>query len=147
MVALIVTASAKIVSALVLATKDVRATNETLEARMRETRGEMEGLRETLEAVRMESLTDPLTGIANRKHFEEMLVKTLDQALVERSPLALIVIDIDHFKRFNDTYGHLTGDQVLRLVSMTMRETGQDQGYARAFRRRGIRDHHARYHA
>ncbi|MGY6569894.1 MAG: GGDEF domain-containing protein [Salinarimonas sp.] len=112
----------EIVSALVLATKDVRATNETLEARLRETRGEMEGLRETLEAVRMESLTDPLTGIANRKHFEEMLVKTLDQALVERSPLALIVIDIDHFKRFNDTYGHLTGDQVLRLVSMTMRE-------------------------
>ena len=135
----------EIVSALVLATKDVRATNETLEARMRETRGEMEGLRETLEAVRMESLTDPLTGIANRKHFEEMLVKTLDQALVERSPLALIVIDIDHFKRFNDTYGHLTGDQVLRLVKHDHARTGQDQGHARAFRRRGIRDHHARY--
>lgn len=112
----------EIVSSLVLATKDVRATNTTLEARLRETRGEIDTLRETLEAVRMESLTDPLTGIANRKHFEEMLVKSLDQALVERSPLALIVIDIDHFKRFNDTYGHLTGDQVLRLVGMTMRE-------------------------
>ena len=112
----------EIVSSLVFATKDVRATNTTLEARLRETRGEIDTLRETLEAVRMESLTDPLTGIANRKHFEEMLVKSLDQALVERSPLALIVIDIDHFKRFNDTYGHLTGDQVLRLVGMTMRE-------------------------
>jgi diguanylate cyclase len=112
----------EIVASLVLATKDVRSTNQTLEARLRETRGEIETLRETLEAVRMESLTDPLTGIANRKHFEEMLVKTLDQALVERSPLALVVIDIDHFKRFNDTYGHLTGDQVLRLVGMTMRE-------------------------
>jgi diguanylate cyclase len=112
----------EIVSSLVVATKDVRSTNQTLEARLRETRGEIEGLRETLEAVRMESLTDPLTGIANRKHFEEMLVKSLDQALVERSPLALIVIDIDNFKRFNDTYGHLTGDQVLRLVGMTMRE-------------------------
>ncbi len=112
----------EIVASLVVATKDVRSTNQTLEARLRETRGEIETLRETLEAVRMESLTDPLTGIANRKHFEEMLVKTLDQALVERSPLALVVIDIDHFKRFNDTYGHLTGDQVLRLVGMTMRE-------------------------
>jgi len=112
----------EIVSSLVVATKDVRSTNQTLEARLRETRGEIEGLRETLEAVRMESLTDPLTGIANRKHFEEMLVKSLDQALLERSPLALVVIDIDNFKRFNDTYGHLTGDQVLRLVGMTMRE-------------------------
>ncbi|WP_052341409.1 GGDEF domain-containing protein [Salinarimonas rosea] len=112
----------ELVAALVTATKDVGATNKTLEARLRETRGEIEVLRETLEAVRIESLTDPLTGIANRKHFEEMLVKTLDQAIVERAPLALIVIDIDHFKRFNDTYGHLTGDQVLRLVGMTMRE-------------------------
>jgi diguanylate cyclase len=112
----------EVVASLVLATKDVRSTNRTLEARLRETRGEIETLRETLEAVRMESLTDPLTGIANRKHFEEMLLKSLDQALVERSPLSLVVIDIDHFKRFNDTYGHLTGDQVLRLVGMTMRE-------------------------
>lgn len=112
----------ELVSALVTATKDVAATNKTLENRLRDTRGEIEVLRETLENVRLESLTDPLTGIANRKHFEEMLVKTLDQAVVERSPLSLIVIDIDHFKRFNDTYGHLTGDQVLRLVGMTMRE-------------------------
>lgn len=112
----------ELVAALVTATKDVASNNKTLEARLRETRGEIEVLRETLEAVRIESLTDPLTGIANRKHFEEMLVKTIDQAIVERSPLALVVIDIDHFKRFNDTYGHLTGDQVLRLVGMTMRE-------------------------
>jgi diguanylate cyclase len=111
-----------IVASLVLATKDVTSTNRTLEARLKETRGEIEVLRETLEAVRVESLTDPLTGIANRKHFEEMLVKALDTGAIERSPLSLIVIDIDHFKRFNDTYGHLTGDQVLRLVSMTMRE-------------------------
>lgn len=112
----------ELVSSLVLATKDVASTNKTLEARLRETRGEIEVLRETLEAVRLESLTDPLTGIANRKHFEEMLVKSIDQAVLERAPLALIVIDIDHFKRFNDTFGHLTGDQVLRLVGMTMRE-------------------------
>lgn len=112
----------EIVASLVLATKDVTSTNRTLEARLRETRGEIEVLRETLEAVRIESLTDPLTGIANRKHFEEMLVKSIDSAAVERSPLALVVLDIDYFKRFNDTYGHLTGDQVLRLVSLAMRE-------------------------
>lgn len=107
---------------LVVATHDVTATNRTLEGRLKETRGEIETLRETLEAVRVEALTDPLTGIANRKHFEEMLVQAIGHAAVQHSPLALVVIDIDHFKHFNDTYGHLTGDQVLRLVSMTMRE-------------------------
>lgn len=112
----------EIVSSLVVATREVSATNRTLEARMLETRNEVEGLRETLEAVRVEALTDPLTGLANRKHFEEMLVKGIDNAAVQRSALSLIVIDIDHFKRFNDTYGHLTGDQVLRLVGIAMRE-------------------------
>ncbi len=112
----------EILEALVVSTKDMSSTNRTLEARLKETRGEIASLRETLEAVRIETLTDPLTGIANRKHFEEMLVKTIDQSIVEQAPLSLVVIDIDHFKRFNDHYGHLTGDQVLRLVSMTMRE-------------------------
>jgi diguanylate cyclase len=112
----------QIVGSLVVATRDVASTNRTLEARLKETRGEIEQLRDTLESVRIEALTDPLTGIANRKHFEEMLVKSIDHATVSRAPLALAVIDIDHFKRFNDTYGHLTGDQVLKLVGSTMRE-------------------------
>jgi diguanylate cyclase len=112
----------EVLESLVIATKDVSTTNHTLEARLKETRGEIETLRETLEAVRLESLTDSLTGISNRKHFEEMLVKAIDHATAHQKPLALIIIDIDHFKRFNDTYGHLTGDQVLRLVGVTMRE-------------------------
>jgi diguanylate cyclase len=112
----------EVLESLVVATKDVSSTNNTLEARLKETRTEIETLRETLEAVRIESLTDSLTGISNRKHFEEMLVKAIDQAAGQKRPLALIILDIDHFKRFNDTYGHLTGDQVLRLVGVTMRE-------------------------
>jgi diguanylate cyclase len=111
-----------VIATLVNATKDVASTNETLDARLKETRGEIETLRETLEAVRIESLTDALTGVSNRKHFEETLIRSIERAAQDRSPLALIVIDIDHFKRFNDTYGHLTGDQVLKLVGMTMRE-------------------------
>ncbi|MDJ1156727.1 GGDEF domain-containing protein [Chelatococcus sp. SYSU_G07232] len=111
-----------IVEALVLATRDAAATNKTLEARLRETRGEISSLRESLEAVRLDALTDALTGVANRRHFDEMLVKAIDHATVSRTPLALVMIDVDHFKHFNDTYGHLTGDQVLRLVGATMRE-------------------------
>jgi diguanylate cyclase (GGDEF)-like protein len=113
----------EVIGSLVSATKEVAATNQTLDARLKETRGEIESLRETLEAVRIESLTDPLTGVSNRKHFEETLIHAIERAGQDRSALALIVIDIDFFKRFNDTYGHLTGDQVLKLVGMTMRET------------------------
>ncbi len=118
----------EVLESLVGATRDVTETNETLEARLKETRNEIETLRETLEAVRIESLTDPLTGISNRKHFEEMLVKAIELAGAQKQPLALIIIDIDHFKRFNDTYGHLTGDQVLKLVGVTMRECVKETG-------------------
>ena len=89
---------------------------------MRESRSEIETLRETLEATRLESLTDPLTGLSNRKHFEESLRKMVEAAANQAVPCSLIVIDVDFFKRFNDVYGHLTGDQVLRLVAIVMRE-------------------------
>lgn len=112
----------EIVAALVSTTREVAANNRTLEARMRESRNEVESLREKLEATRIESLTDPLTGLANRKHFEEMLRKTVDGAS-RGAAASLIVLDIDFFKRFNDLYGHLTGDQVLRLVAVVMRES------------------------
>lgn len=63
----------EIVASLVTNTRDVAANNRTLEARMRESLTEIESLRETLEATRLESLTDALTGLSNRKHFEDML--------------------------------------------------------------------------
>lgn len=112
----------EIVATLVTTTREVSANNRTLEARMRESRSEIETLRETLEATRIESLTDPLTGLANRKHFEESLRKLVEEATSQGAPASLVVIDVDFFKRFNDLYGHLTGDQVLRLVAIVMRE-------------------------
>ncbi|WP_336489680.1 GGDEF domain-containing protein [Methylobacterium nigriterrae] len=112
----------EIIASLVTTTREVSANNRTLEARMRESRSEIETLRETLEATRIESLTDPLTGLSNRKHFEEMLAATVDAAAARGVTSSLIVLDIDFFKRFNDLYGHLTGDQVLRLVGIVMRE-------------------------
>jgi diguanylate cyclase len=112
----------ELLAAAVRATHQVTQTNRQLETRLKDTRAEMESLRETLESVRVEAVTDPVTGISNRKHFQDMLHKAVETADGHGTPLALIVIDIDHFKRFNDLYGHLTGDQVLRLVGMTMRE-------------------------
>ena len=111
----------EVVATIIANTRDVTANNRTLEARMRESRSEIETLRETLEATRLESLTDPLTGLGNRKSFEEGLRRAIDAGM-SRPPSSLIVLDIDYFKRFNDLYGHLTGDQVLRLVAIVMRE-------------------------
>lgn len=112
----------EVVAGLVATTREVASNNRTLEARMRDSRSEIEGLRETLEATRIESLTDPLTGLANRKQFEQSLGQATAAAGAKGDPLSLVVLDIDFFKRFNDLYGHLTGDQVLRLVAIVMRE-------------------------
>lgn len=63
------------------------------------------------------AMHDPLTGIGNRRHFEEQAGILLDQARREAAPVVLAVLDVDHFKRFNDRYGHQTGDVVLRSIA------------------------------
>jgi diguanylate cyclase (GGDEF)-like protein len=61
--------------------------------------------------------TDPLTGIANRRRMTEQIAKELDRARRYKHPLALLMVDIDHFKRINDTYGHDAGDQAIVAVA------------------------------
>ena len=95
--------------------------NRQLEERLSASKLEINELQENLEAVRIESLTDPLTQLANRKFFDITLEKTIAEAFERNEPLALILTDIDHFKAFNDSFGHLTGDQVLRLVAMSVK--------------------------
>jgi diguanylate cyclase len=117
-----------IVESLVQTAKEMEHANHKLEARLSASKQEINQLQENLEVVRTESLTDPLTSLANRKFFDQTLSKAIDDALANNQPLSLIIADIDHFKKFNDTFGHLTGDQVLRLVALSMRQNvkGQD---------------------
>jgi len=117
-----------IVESLVQATKEVERINKALEARLSASKLEISELQGVLEAVRNESLTDPLTSLANRKFFDDRLAKTLAVAHAQREPLSLMLMDIDHFKKFNDSFGHLTGDQVLRLVAIAVKQNvkGQD---------------------
>ncbi len=111
-----------IVETLVRATKEVEEANQTLQKRLVDSREEINVLQENLETVRTESLTDQLTTLANRKYFEEAIKQFLEDAEENGTPLSVVLTDIDHFKKFNDTYGHLTGDQVLRLVAIALKQ-------------------------
>lgn len=64
------------------------------------------------------SITDPLTGVANRRHFDSVLAQRWNEAIAERTMLGMLVIDIDCFKNYNDRYGHLPGDACLRQVAV-----------------------------
>jgi diguanylate cyclase len=117
-----------IVESLVTSTREMRETNMALEDRLTLSKSEISNLQQSLEAIRAESLTDPLTGLGNRKYFDRSIEIAVQNALANGEPLSLLMFDIDHFKSFNDSYGHLTGDQVLRLVGMSLKQTikGQD---------------------
>jgi diguanylate cyclase (GGDEF)-like protein len=73
------------------------------------------------------AITDDLTGIFNRRHFFEMAEKKFARALKNKSSLSALIVDLDHFKKFNDSYGHVIGDQVLRasaqMMSSALRES------------------------
>lgn len=91
-----------------------------LEAELAMSGQEINALKRDLESARTESRTDPLTGIANRKAFMSYLEAQAARALADRKSLSLAFCDIDHFKAFNDNWGHRLGDEVLRLVGMSL---------------------------
>ena len=69
------------------------------------------------EELHFQSIRDPLTGLFNRRYLEESLKQLLHYAKRKQQPLGMIILDVDHFKRFNDTYGHEAGDLVLQKIS------------------------------
>ena len=105
------------VDTLSAATLKVREENQALESQLADTTDELTRLREHLEQVRRDAMTDALTMLFNRKAFDEALEKACKDAVSKNGIVSLAVIDIDHFKAFNDTWGHQTGDQVIRYVA------------------------------
>ena len=77
--------------------------------------------------LRTESRTDPLTGLANRRSLMERIDMEMAHALRSETPLSVAMVDLDHFKDFNDQYGHVVGDTVLRSVSAMMVSNTRDQ--------------------
>ena len=110
-----------IVTSLISSTKDMVEHNRNLEGHLEESREQIAELNRSLEDIRTEAMTDQLTGIANRKKFDQFIYHEMKDAMEKKTPLCLLLADIDHFKSFNDTHGHQTGDQVLRLVAHTLK--------------------------
>ncbi|MEY4708476.1 MAG: hypothetical protein RJB58_2199 [Pseudomonadota bacterium] len=111
----------KLVEGLIAATREMEQRTKSLEDELQASSAQVSELRDKLDNVRKESLTDPLTNIANRKAFDDA-VQAAIEAVHDGEAATLLLCDIDHFKKFNDTWGHQTGDQVLRLVASCLSE-------------------------
>ncbi len=74
-----------------------------------------------LEALRQQTIQDPLTGLYNRRYLTEVLPRELKRSFREKTPLCIAILDLDHFKQINDTYGHSAGDVVLKRVSHVLK--------------------------
>jgi diguanylate cyclase (GGDEF)-like protein len=82
------------------------------------------------EKLRQQSLHDPLTGLYNRRYLEEHLQRELLRSERRHRPLAVVMLDVDHFKRFNDRHGHAAGDALLAKVGQTLREMVRNEDVA-----------------
>lgn len=99
------------------ASEDLLKLNAELETRVRERTTELEQLAREMEA---QSLTDQLTGLPNRRALDHKLAVEVRLSLRHKVPLALLMIDVDHFKQYNDSFGHPAGDEVLRAVARAL---------------------------
>lgn len=102
-------------SALVMMTS-----SESMAERLVGAQTEIAQLRENLAKATTESERDFLTGTYNRKAFDKRLLAAMEEANAHETELTVIMLDIDHFKHFNDSFGHLIGDEVLKIVSKTI---------------------------
>lgn len=102
---------------------EMREQNKKLEDRLTDAAGEISTLQRNIESIQADAMTDALTGVANRAAFDKALQAAMTATQKDGAPLCLMLADIDHFKKFNDQWGHQTGDQVLRLVAQVMKSS------------------------
>jgi diguanylate cyclase len=121
----------RVIEDLITATKSVERENSSLKEQLEASKIRSEKLKHEIEAVRIESLTDALTQVGNRQYFDDTLTKEIARAGQSNAPLTLLMVDIDHFKRINDDFGHQMGDDVLRLVAARLKSSVRDGEIAR----------------
>ncbi len=117
-----------VIESLVEETQKIVEKSHALEQSLNQSSTEIADLRRHLEEVRQEAVTDALTGIPNRKFFDLQLRDDTNSHRESGESLCLLLLDIDHFKKFNDNFGHRVGDEVLKLMGRVLRKSvkGQD---------------------
>lgn len=111
-----------VVNEIIVETKKIGKFGKEIKEKLVETTEELEILQQEFEMAKTEALVDFLTGVANRKAFDETLEVMTDEVNSVGGDLCLLLIDIDYFKRFNDKYGHIVGDEVLKFVTKKIKE-------------------------
>ncbi|NOY30586.1 MAG: diguanylate cyclase [Planctomycetes bacterium] len=96
------------------------AANSKLQDRLADAEKKIQNQAEEIRVKQSEARTDALTSLANRRAFDDVLAKNVTSFKSESRPLSLMIFDVDHFKKFNDTHGHQAGDEVLRRVGSTI---------------------------
>jgi len=107
----------RIVDNIIAETKTMEESGSLLKKRLSRNTREIEALRKSLEKVKQQATTDVLTGLYNRRAFDTTLDIQAKHATQTGQRLCLLMADIDHFKRINDNYGHLVGDNILRITA------------------------------
>ena len=105
------------IQSLVAENEIMRAKSEELDQRLEQARDQIQSLRADLAEAEENSLKDPVTGLVNRRSFNQGLRRSIAEAQEKHGRLCLIMCDLDHFKRINDSFGHLVGDDVLKRFS------------------------------
>lgn len=108
---------------LIDATAKLRESGESISHKLEESTREINHLKKDLQQVTIEAQRDFLTGVYNRKSFERLIDEQMLIAKENNTELCLLMIDVDHFKQFNDKFGHLLGDEVLKIVARTLTDT------------------------
>jgi diguanylate cyclase len=119
-----------VIDNLLRATAEVEAQNKQFEKRLEDSQTHIQLLQANLDAVYLESRSDSLTSLGNRKYFDQSFGAAVAHARASGDPLCLLMCDIDHFKYFNDTYGHTIGDDILRLTATVIRKLVKDRDIA-----------------
>lgn len=114
-------------------TKALGSFGKKIRHKLNETKEALQALREDFERVKTEASVDFLTGLANRKTFHDALIELMNEAVSQQKELSLLLVDIDHFKKFNDEHGHLVGDEVLKFVATKIKEIVRGRDFLARF--------------